>query len=222
MFVTNSLTAIQRLMWTGTVCIGTPPFPFIVEFDTGSSDFWVPDVTCETCGDQMIYNPDISSTSVFLGEGFQLEYNDGYTVAGLLYAETVRISGLTITKQAIGSAKEAVLSFEHVEDGVLGLGFQSVSEWDTVPVFQTLINQNKVEFPVFTMKLQDPGMDSELTLGGLNPNLYIGPVTYADVTQGARRWKINFSSLNVGGQPVVGSTACTIDSVCSNYSHLTT
>jgi cathepsin D len=221
-FTTSELTAFEGLTWTGTVSVGTPPVPFEVDFDTGSNVLWVPDIKCATCHDHKSYNPDISSTSRSLRRLFNLGYNDGYTVAGSLYTETVRIYGLIITHQTIGSATEAELSREDVEDGILGLGFDSVRNFHTPTVLQTLIDQNRVESPVFTMKLQDPGMNSELTLGGLNPNLYIDPVTYADVIQGTWMWEIKFGSLNVGGQRVVGSTPCLIDSVCGKHSFLTT
>jgi hypothetical protein len=61
---------------------------------------------------------------------------------------------------------------------------------------------------------------SELTLGGLNSDLYIGNVVYIPVIEQGY-WQISFDSLNVDGQVVVGHTPCIIDSVGSSYSLLT-
>jgi cathepsin D len=219
---TNTLRTTDSLEWIGTISVGTPEIQFEMNFDTGSSGFWVPDITCETCGDHARYDPGASSTSIWLRRGFTLPYDDGYEVSGQLFTETVTIAGLTITHQTMGTAIDAEWSFEQVEDGILGLAFRSVTVFNAASVFQTLINQNQLDFPVFAMKLQDLGMNSELTIGELNPDLYKGPVTYAGVTQGAPLWEIPFDSLNIDGQQVFGSTLCVVDSVCSNYSLLTT
>jgi cathepsin D len=218
---TNPLTTTNDMVWSGMVSVGTPAVPFKINFDTGSSAFWVPDITCVTCGYRTFYDKDDSSTSRFLGRPFGVEYGDGCRVTGELYTETVTIAGRTITQQTMGAAMQAS-NLEGVDDGILGLPFRRVSEFHSTPVFQTLINQNKLDSPVFAIMLQDPGMYSELTLGGLNPDLYTGPVTYARLTEEAQLWEINFDSLNIGGQQVFGRTLCIIDSVRSNYSLLTT
>jgi cathepsin D len=204
------------------VSIGTPPVPFKVDFDTGSSSFWVPDITCKTCGDHTRYNPAASFTSRNLRRGFDIGYGDGNEVTGKLYTETVTIADLTVTRLTMGSARKAEKSFENVEDGIVGLAFRSVTMFDAPSVFQTLIDQRLVDYPVFAMKLQDPGMYSELTIGDLNPDLYTGPVTWARLTEEAKLWEIKFDSLRIGGRRVIGRTLCIIDSVCSNYSLLAT
>jgi cathepsin D len=209
-------------VWTGTVSVGTPPVPFKIKFDTGNRAFWVPDITCETCGYRTRYNWDASSTGELLGIDFNLGYHDGCKVDGILYTETVTIADLTITELTFGSVMHAAFRVQGLEDGILGLGFHSVSDFKAPLVFQTLIDKNLVDSPVFAMKLQDPGMDSELTLGGLNPDLYTGPITYTDVVEPALLWEIFFGSLNIGGQEVVSISSCIIDSVCSNHSLLTT
>lgn len=57
--------------YVGSISIGTPPQPFLVEFDTGTSDFWVPSASCDEsqmgCSSHMTYNSSISSTYVSNG-----------------------------------------------------------------------------------------------------------------------------------------------------------
>jgi cathepsin D len=101
----------------------------------------------------------------------------------------------------------------------MGMGFQSISDYNASPVFQTFVSQGQTSDPVFAMKLTSSG--SELTLGGVNSDLYSGDFTYVPVTQEGY-WQINFDALNVNGQQVVGSTSAIVDSVCFFILGLTT
>jgi cathepsin D len=95
-------------------------------------------------------------------------------------------------------------------DGLMGMGFQSISDYNASPVFQTLVTEGQTTSGVFAFKLAESG--SELTIGGLNSALYSGTPTYTPVTQQGY-WQIQFSALKVGSSTVVGSTAAIVDSV---------
>jgi cathepsin D len=92
----------------------------------------------------------------------------------------------------------------------MGMGFQSISDYNAPPVFQTLVSQGKTTTGVFAFKLAESG--SELTVGGLNSALYSGSPIYTPVTKQGY-WQIQFSALKVGGSTVLGSTAAIVDSV---------
>jgi hypothetical protein len=62
----------------------------------------------------------------------------------------------------------------------MGLGFQSISEYNAPPLFQTLIAEGVVTSPVFGFKLATSG--SELFLGGTNSALYTGGFTWVPLT----------------------------------------
>ena len=64
------------------------------------------------------------------------------------------------------------------------MAFQSLSEYNAPPLFQTLMDQGQVENAVFAFKLATTG--SELNLGGINPSAYTGNITYTPVTTGGR------------------------------------
>jgi cathepsin D len=214
----DPLTDEQSLLWIGKISIGTPPVKFLVDFDTGSSDLWIPSKHCDrSCAGHTLYNPSASRTSTDLGYGFMIQYGDGSYVFGEEYTDTVIIEGLKATHQTLGAVTDESQEFgasEFPADGILGLGFQSISEYNAPPVFQTLIAQGQTDSPVFAMKLT--AKDSELTLGGLDERLYKGNVSYVPVSQEGY-WQISFDALKVGSKKVVGSTYSIVDSVRSHY-----
>ena len=69
-----------------------------MDFDTGSSDLFLPGSDCgSTCDGHTLYNPSASSTSVDIGQTFELEYGDGSTVSGEQYTDTVTLAGFKVS-----------------------------------------------------------------------------------------------------------------------------
>jgi len=66
----------------------------------------------------------------------------------------------------------------------MGMAFQSISEFNAPPVFQTLVSEGKASSSSFGFKLASSG--SELFLGGVDNSLVSGPFTFIDVTQEVR------------------------------------
>jgi cathepsin D len=110
----DQLTDYYAELWYGTISIGSPAKDFTgvfslspvqnwpsdlvlctVDFDTGSSDLFVPSINCDSsCSGHEMYDPSASSTSHDLGKNFSLTYGDGSTVSGEQYSDTVSIAGL--------------------------------------------------------------------------------------------------------------------------------
>lgn len=76
--------------WAGNISIGTPAQKFVIDFDTGSSDLWVPSSSCtsSTCKKKDRYTASSSSTSSKKSGTFSIEYGDGSTVSGPVYTDT--------------------------------------------------------------------------------------------------------------------------------------
>ncbi|KAG1249223.1 hypothetical protein G6F68_013451 [Rhizopus microsporus] len=70
--------------YVGQISIGTPPQNFSMDFDTGSSDIWVPSTKClSTCGTHPRFDPTKSSTfELISNDTWRLQYGDGSTVIG--------------------------------------------------------------------------------------------------------------------------------------------
>ncbi|KAG8805054.1 hypothetical protein FRC17_005752 [Serendipita sp. 399] len=209
----DSLTDDSEQLWYGVISVGTPAVNYKVDFDTGSSDLFIPSSSCgSTCSGHTTYKASSSSTSKSLGKQFSLSYGDGSTVSGSQYQDTVKIAGLTAKAQTLGAAthySDGFSSANFPADGLMGMGFQSISEYNAPPVFQSLVTGKQTSSGVFAFKLAESG--SELTVGGLNSALYSGKPAYASVTQKGY-WQIKFDSLNVGGSSVVKSTPAIVDS----------
>ena len=62
----------------------------------------------------------------------------------------------------------------------MGMAYQSISAYNSPPLFQNLVAQGQVTEPRFAFKLAESG--AELYLGGTNPKLYEGLFTYVPVT----------------------------------------
>jgi cathepsin D len=62
----------------------------------------------------------------------------------------------------------------------MGMAFQSISQYNAPPLFQTLISEGVVTSQVFGTKFAASG--SELFIGGTNSALYTGSFTYIPLT----------------------------------------
>ncbi|KAF9220437.1 acid protease [Gyrodon lividus] len=199
-------------LWFGTVTVGTPPQIYTVLFDTGSSDFLLPGVDCDaSCDGHTLHDPASSSTSVNLDQPFVMEFGSGDSAFGQQYKDNVTIVGLTATDQTFGVASHYSRGFRRewfIADGVMGMAFQSISEFNQNPVFQTLVTQGQTDEPVFAFNFVEPRF--ELYLGGTNPHMYIGDFSYTRVTE-VGYWQVNMDNVVVNGEVFLTNVNSIID-----------
>jgi hypothetical protein len=111
----------------------------------------------------------------------------------------------------------------------MGMAFQSISEYNAPPTFQTLVSKGEETKPIFSFKLAPCG--SELFLGGANPELYEGDFTWVPLTTkvclfrscesygkpltchftGQGYWQAPFDCISVFGIPAVEKTEAIYD-----------
>ncbi|KAI0308568.1 aspartic peptidase domain-containing protein [Amylostereum chailletii] len=190
----------------------SPWVPRRIDFDTGSSDLFLPGASCgSTCAGHTLYNPNSSTTAKSLGMSFSLAYGDGSTVSGTQYTDTVSVGGIKVAGQTLGAATKYSTGFgskQFPADGLMGIGFKSISVYNANPPFQSMVAAGAITAPVFGFKLSTSG--SELYLGGTNSKLFSGSFTYVPVTtQGY--WQVNLGAVTVNGKKVVSSTSSIID-----------
>ena len=201
-----ALSNCHLVLWTGEIGLGTPPQNFAVDFDTGSSDLWVPsskcDATCDAYGGWRRYDEALSSTyskasQNSLENAFEEHYADGEVVSGEHAQDVLQLGELVVEKQVFAQIK-TLENFETCasEEGVFGLAFSMISSHN----FPTPIHNlaNKLRNQVFGMYL-DPTDDysgskkdgtghaiqssSELVFGGVNQFHYEGCLNWHNLGQ---------------------------------------
>ncbi|KAH8091380.1 aspartic peptidase domain-containing protein [Cristinia sonorae] len=209
------------MMWHGAITVGTPPQNFTVDFDTGSSDLILPNPACSTsCKGHRTYKPNQSSSSEGLYSAFSTSFGDSSSVFGTQYRDTVTIAGMTAKSQTLGTAltySSGFASTRFPADGLLGMAFKPISELNANPFFQTLLSQqhhthttsSSTALPgTFAFKLAHN--DSELTLGGVNAELYTGEFAWSNVTEEGY-WQVEMGGLSVGNETFGEGHAAIID-----------
>ncbi|XP_039195892.1 gastricsin-like [Crotalus tigris] len=199
------LANYMDMSYYGEISIGTPPQNFMVLFDTGSSNLWVPSIYCQsqTCSNHALFNPSQSSTYSSNGQTFSIQYGSG-SLSGVFGYDTVTIQGIPITNQEFGlSETEPGTAFLYARfDGILGLAYPSLSSGGATTVMQGLIQENLIDAPVFSFYLsQQPSSQNggSLIFGGVDSNLYNGQIYWTPVTQDLY-WQIAIDGFMVNNQ----------------------
>ncbi|RDX53186.1 protease [Lentinus brumalis] len=198
--------------WAGNIKIGTPPKTFLIDFDTGSADLWIPSSSCSHCASSKSkYHNSASSTGAKKSGTFEIRYADGSNATGPIYTDTVTVGGVKATGQYFAAVTSESPNFaQDPIDGVLGLAFPSISRLRQNPFFVTASAQKSVNDAAFAFKLASNG--SELYLGGTDASLYEGAVEYHNVSSTIGYWIINGASAEVNGKSVVSGFDTIIDS----------
>ncbi|KAI1794939.1 acid protease [Ganoderma leucocontextum] len=186
-------------LWTGQLTIGNPPQSFVVDFDTGSADLWVPSASCQHCGGQNAYDPSTSSESQPENGSFQISYGDGSSTSGTPFSDTVIVGGVTVSRQFLAAVTEESSEFQSEPiDGIMGMGLPALSNLQTTPFFYTAMQQGVVPDTTFAFKLAQSG--SELTIGGTNSDSFTGDIEYHPLSSTIGYWIIGGGSVTVNGQ----------------------
>ncbi|NXD77687.1 PEPE protein, partial [Halcyon senegalensis] len=194
----------------GTISIGTPPQDFTVVFDTGSSNLWVPSISCSSpaCQNHQMFNPLKSSTYKSTGKNLSIQYGTG-DMEGIVGSDTVTVASLVDTNQLFGlSTTEPGQFFVHVRfDGILGLGYPNLAAGGIVPVFDNMMNMGLLEKNLFSVYLSRETTGSVVIFGGIDEAYFTGSINWIFVSHQAY-WQISMDSIIVNSQEVACSGGC--------------
>ncbi|EAW09715.1 pepsin-like aspartic protease [Aspergillus clavatus NRRL 1] len=183
--------------------LGTPPQKFKVVLDTGSSNLWVPSSECGSiaCYLHTKYDSSASSTYKKNGTEFAIRYGSG-ELSGFVSQDNLKIGDLKIEKQDFAEAtNEPGLAFAFGRfDGILGLGYDTISVNKIVPPFYNMLNQGLLDEPVFAFYLGDAnkeGDSSVATFGGIDKDHFTGELTKIPLRRKAY-WEVDLDAIALG------------------------
>ena len=83
-------------------------------------------------------------------------------------------------------------------DGILGLGYDTISVNHITPPFYNLINQGLIDEPVFSFRLGSSEEDGgEAIFGGVDTDAYTGKLHYVPVRRKAY-WEVELEKVSLG------------------------
>jgi len=197
------------LEYVGNITIGTPPQQFVVVLDTGSSNLWVTDKTCNNvpCRQKNKFDSSMSSTYTNLNQAWTIQYGLG-DARGNLGRDNMAFGGVGETQLAIpmttfGQANHISNDFtDDPSDGILGLAFQSLAVDDVVPPLQNAIAQGLLDQPLFTVWLQHKGLTEGMNGGvftyGAIDTMNCGALIAYQPLSSATYWQFRMETIGVG------------------------
>ncbi|CAR28584.1 hypothetical protein ZYGR_0S02180 [Zygosaccharomyces rouxii] len=197
------LTNYLNAQYYTEVSLGTPPQNFKVILDTGSSNLWVPSTECSSlaCFLHSKYDHDSSSSYKPNGTEFAIRYGSG-SLEGYISQDTLNLGDLSITKQDFAEAtSEPGLQFAFGKfDGILGLGYDTISVDGVVPPFYNAWKQGLLDEPKFAFYLGRDGESQDggvATFGGVDDSKYEGEITWLPIRRKAY-WEVKFDGIGLG------------------------
>lgn len=209
-----AITNFQDSEYYGRISLGTPSQSFLVIYDTGSSNLWVPSSSCDgskfpSCTNHTLFDDTKSSTYSANGKALTIPYGSG-TCSGHLSNDVITIGGYKVkgTFGEITNEPGDVWS-ESPFDGICGLGYPQIAVDQVTTPFDLLMNGkvlDKNEFSFYLSSGEKP--TSALVLGGVKEDYYVGNFTYVPTQKLLGQmgyWLIHGTDIKVDG---VSTKAC--------------
>jgi len=207
--LTNNLASYQAPITVGGQ-------NFLLDFDTGSPDLWVYSTLMKdgSAGNHSVYDPTKSSTAVTTQDSWEVQYNDGTVVNGVVFYDTVTVGGITITNQAVQAAVVATgRILINPSDGVLGLSpAPNRIVPDVVPTtLDNLSNNSEMGARLFTCALTRPNEPAGFFTFGYIDTELVGSDTpvYTPASSVHGYWEFASEFAEINGERVdrTGNTA---------------
>ncbi len=115
---------------------------FTVQFDTGSSDIFIPGPQC-TSDQGCPFSRKYNEGGISQNRTTSVQYGSGY-IEGDDYTDSINVAGLIATNQGFISLTQTTGFNTSNSDGLLGMGFTSIAASGFTTFFENLIAQDKV------------------------------------------------------------------------------
>lgn len=182
----------EQALYQVNLTIGTPPQPFSLQLDTGSSDIWVNTAQSTFCSGENstciggLFNASASSTyNVEYPGAFNISYVDGSGASGDYSTDTVIIGNVTVTNQTFGVANVSINN----NQGLIGVSFPLDEAYcstyeqqnDTAGctpypnIVDSLVNQGFINSQAYSLWLDDLNASTgSILFGGVDKSKYTG------------------------------------------------
>jgi hypothetical protein len=157
-----------------------------------------------------VFDPDNSSTfEAYEGATWRIRYGDGSGASGTVGFDVVDVGGTTVQKQCVELANQVSASFtqDEVSDGLLGLGFSSIST--VQPEQQKTFFENvmsQLTSPVFTADLEETDGTGTYEFGRIDDSKYHGEIHYTPIDNSDGWWQFQSPTYTIDGK----ESACTV------------
>lgn len=141
-------------------------------------------------------------------------------MSGFVSQDTLTIGDLEVKNQDFAEAtSEPGLAFAFGKfDGILGLGYDTISVNKIVPPLYNMLDQRLLDEPVFAFYLGDAGdKESEAIFGGIDKDHYEGKLIKLPVRRKAY-WEVEFEAISLGDKTAqLENTGAIVDTGTSLY-----
>jgi len=198
----------MNAQYYGEIEVGTPGQKQRVIFDTGSSNLWV---SRNWVPFHNYFKSWKSSTYKSNDTEFNIRYGSG-PVSGQFMSDNVQLAGMTLESFTMAEVNPWYLwgYFFAKFDGILGLGFDSISVGGVPTVMKTLVENKMLDEPVFSFFLGDDG-PGKLVLGGVDESHYTGDFHYVPLSN-TTYWQVSLEGMRVGNKSVSNAASAIVDS----------
>lgn len=193
----------------GPISLGTPPQNFTVVFDTGSSNLWVPSSTCSApaCQLHRRYDSSKSDSHEARGVHFDIKYGTGH-VSGFTSNDVLMVGGMRVSLDFGEIVKSPTTIFLTTPfDGLFGMAFPELSKAGTVPPLYKMVSDGLIDKNMFafwlrpaTMGEWGEGSGGVLSIGGYNPDHFIGEITWLKISK-RPYWQVELTRAYMGDDP---------------------
>jgi len=204
---------LKNAQYYGKLSVGTPAQEFMVVFDTGSSDCWVPSSTCTTrstnCSAKKTFDKTKSTSYSEVEAGaksaFQIQYGSG-PVSGTYGVDKVTLADdFTQEKQTFAQVDSTdglgAVYLKAQFDGILGLAFPAISRDPGVnTLIPNLHASGAIEKSMFAFYLGD-NADGELAVGGYDESKMKGDISWFNLARPAY-WLVSVGKVTFGGEEI--------------------
>lgn len=181
--IPEPLLNAANVYYYGKISVGTPAQTFTVDFDTGSSDFWLISSECNTssCNKHKKFTSGQSSSLVMENREFSITYGDGSYAKGSTAFDNLEINGLKIANQGLALVTDQDGFEDDVMDGMLGLGYSRIANTGFPTPIDNAFTQNQINQKVFAFWLNRNKRSEnggELIIGGVDTDRFKGFESY--------------------------------------------